>query len=1376
MRSMDDLLGVSPALVALRAEIQQLLDRGQRAQRLPPLLLQGETGTGKGLLAGLIHRCSPRSSGPFIDVSCAAIPDALLEAELFGFERGAFTDARRAKPGLLHTAHRGTFFLDEVALLSESLQAKLLKVIEEQTVRRLGTTRSESIDVQIIAASNEDLAAAARAGRFRSDLYHRLAVVTLTLPPLRDRPGDVLLLAEHFLARACTDYGLQAPRRLAPDARAALQDYRWPGNVRELGNVIERAVLLAEGSTITADMLRLPQNVTPELPRAHSDAESGSFDERVGNVEREQLLRALNDTGWNVSLAAIKLGISRNRLRYRIEKHELRGARDLIDRERRRGSEQARAPSAVEPPANSTAAGLPSEPRHLALLRAELVPLEKAGPLPDSARAISAMAEKIRSFGGQVQKLSDMTIVGAFGLEPTENAPNSAAFAALAIQKAAERARRVDSRVPGVKIAVHAAQLIVRRIHGNAQIDPEEMHPAQTALATLGEVARAHSILVSATAAPFLKRCFELSRDHTVEGGAGPHYRLTRLERTGFGLGGPTLAPFVGRQRELAVVGDQLVQVERNRGQIVAVVGEAGVGKSRFVYELTLTDRMRGWKILSCRAFSYGASTPSLPVVELLKSYFQIDDTETPSQIREKVSQKILHRDNRLEPDLPALFALLDVSLKDSPWHALDPPQRRQRTIAAVNHLLLQESLALPLVVIFEDLHWIDTETQGLLDSLAESLPAERVLLVVTYRPEYQHRWGAKTYYTQLRLDSLPAESTAELLSALLGPDPGLAPLKQMLVKRGNPFFLEETLRTLVETGALAGERAAYRLTRPVEALQIPATVQMILAARIDRLPAEEKQLLQTAAVIGKDIPYAILKAIAEQPEEILRQGLAHLQKAEFLYQTHLSPELKHTFKHALTHDVTYESLLQDRRRQLHAQIVAAIERLYADRLSEHLERLAHHALRGQLWDKAVRYGREAGNRALERSAQTEALTHFDQAWAALHELPESRERTEQRIDLCFERRNTYMPLAEFARMGEALNEAHALAEELGDQPRLGRALAHQVQLFGLLGEHARSIEAGERACAIAEAVGELGLRVVANFFLGIELFNAGDLRRAAELARTVIALVEGVPLSERLGTAGPPAAHARWILGACQAEAGEFAQALAAGEEGLGIAQTAGHPFTEVWVRWGLGRMHLGHGDFAQATRVLEPGLALCRGMELPYPLRFLAALLTSAYLWSGRVAEAVVLLEEAVDAFRATRIPGYRSTVITFLADAYLVLGRAAEAREQAEQAVALARAHQLQSWEAWALKVLGDVHAHAPAEADQAGGAYRRALSFATELGMRPLVAHCHFGLAKLYRQTNGQEQAREHLMKASTMYREMDMQFWPGQAEVELRKLA
>ncbi len=309
------------------------------------------------------------------------------------------------------------------------------------------------------------------------------------------------------------------------------------------------------------------------------------------------------------------------------------------------------------------------------------------------------------------------------------------------------------------------------------------------------------------------------------------------------------LTRFVGRDAEVDHLRRVLGQAGAGRGQVVAIVGEAGVGKSRLTYEFTHSHRVQDWLILEASSVSYGKATSYLPVIDLLKGYFKIGDRDDHRGMRAKVLGRVLGLDRALEPLLPPLLALLDVPVEDPAWENLDPPQRRQRMLDAVKRLLLRESQVQPLLVVFEDLHWIDGETQALLDSLVESLGSARLLLLVNYRPEYEHRWGSKTAYSQLRLDTLPAESAAELLAALLGPDPGVAPLTQMLAKRGNPFFLEETVRTLVETGALAGERGAYRLTRPVEALQVPATVQTILAARIDRLSPEDKHLLQVASV-----------------------------------------------------------------------------------------------------------------------------------------------------------------------------------------------------------------------------------------------------------------------------------------------------------------------------------------------------------------------------------------------------------------------------------------------------------------------------------------------------------------------------------------------
>src|SRR5262249_31090318 len=352
-----------------------------------------------------------------------------------------------------------------------------------------------------------------------------------------------------------------------------------------------------------------------------------------------------------------------------------------------------------------------------------------------------------------------------------------------------------------------------------------------------------------------------------------------------------------------------------------------------------------------------------------------IESQDDHRRMRQKVLGKVLDLDRALEPTVSPLLGLLDVPVEDPGWEALDPAQRRARTLEAVKRLLLRESQEQALLRGFEDRHWTAGKSQTLMDSLVDSLPTARLLLLVNYRPEYEHSWHRKTYYQQLRLDPLAADSANELLAALLGRAPELEPLKRLLIERteGNPFFVEESVRTLVESGVLRGERSSYRLAKPFESTQVPATVQAVLAARIDRLTPEDRRRLQGAAVVGKDVPYAILQAIGELPEEALRQGLARLHAAEFLYETSLFPDLEYTFKHALTHEVAYGSLLQERRRALHAQIVEAIEQLYPDRQAEHIERLAHHAVRGELWERAAAYLRRAGQKAMARSAHREA-------------------------------------------------------------------------------------------------------------------------------------------------------------------------------------------------------------------------------------------------------------------------------------------------------------------------------------------------------------------------------------------------------------------
>ena len=685
----------------------------------------------------------------------------------------------------------------------------------------------------------------------------------------------------------------------------------------------------------------------------------------------------------------------------------------------------------------------------------------------------------------------------------------------------------------------------------------------------------------------------------------------------------------------------------------------------------------------------------------------------------------------------------------------------------------MRESEIQPLILIFEDLHWIDGETQALLESLVESLPAARLLLLVNYRPEYHHAWGGKTYYRQLRIDPLPPERADELLDVLLGPDAALGALKQLLVERteANPLFLEESVRALVETAALAGERGAYRLTRPVENLKIPATVQAILAARIDRLAPEAKRLLQAAAVIGKDVPMPLLLTIADAPEHAVRAGLTHLQAAEFLYETRLFPDLEYTFKHALTHEVAYGGLLHDRQRALHARITEALEQLSTERVAEQAERLAHHAMRGEVWEKAVAYLRQAGLRALARAANREAIIHLEQALGALRQLPEIRATTELTIDIHIDLRNAFNPLGEFARMGEHLHEAERLARTLSDQRQLGRIATFMVIQCLATGDYADAVRFGQEALSLARTLGERSIEVLATSFLGMTHAARGEFSDAATLLERNVAL-EGDLRSKRFGAPAIQSALSAAHLANVLSQLGRFDEAIGHAEVAVRIAESADNPFTLYVGLLDLGRAHLRRGDLARATRVLERGLDLCRTWQIVVGTPPIAAGLGTAYALTGRAEEGLLLVAGAVVENRRSQIHMRPALIHLCAGMTYLSAGRIDEAGRHAQEALALTRRLGARGSEADALCLAADVAASGSAE--DAEGYYREALVLAGQLGMRPLVAHCQLGLGKLSRRIGKREQAREHLMTATTMYREMDMRFWLEQAEAELRR--
>jgi class 3 adenylate cyclase/tetratricopeptide (TPR) repeat protein len=1009
---------------------------------------------------------------------------------------------------------------------------------------------------------------------------------------------------------------------------------------------------------------------------------------------------------------------------------------------------------------------------------------------PEEARqlldpVLERMIAAVHGYEGTVNQVMGDGIMALFGAPIAhEDYAVRACYAALAMQEAirrySEEVRCGHGLEVQIRVGLNSGEVVVRAIGNDLHMDYSAIGQTTHLAARMEQVATPGSIRLTAETLRLAEGLIQVKSL-----GPGPIKGLAKPVEVFELLGAsPTwtrwqafaargLTRFVGRHTELQALREALARSGTGRGQLVAVIGAPGMGKSRLLTEFLASPLTEGWLILEAHAVSYGKATPYLSIRELLQAYFQIDDRDDGRAIEEKVD-KCLTRDMALQHTRAAVLALLDVRVEDPEWQALDPSQHRLRTIESVRRILLRQSQVQPLLLSIENLHWIDAATQDVLDSLIESLPTAHILLLVNYRPEYQHGWGSKTYYTQLRLDPLPPVSAHALLHALLRDDPSLVPLKQLLIARteGNPFFLEESVRTLVETGVLVGEPGTYRLAQALPTVQVPATVQAVLAARIDRLPPEAKRLLQTAAVVGTEVPLPLLQAIAELPEATLHRGLAHLQAAEFLYEMRLFPEQVYTFMHALTHEVAYGSLLLERRRVLHARLIEALEALAPERMAEQVERLAHHALRGEVWGKAVTYCQQAGARAHDRAAFCEAAASFEQALQALAHLPEDGDTRVLALELRLALDRPLSTLAAYGRQLALLGEAEALARALDDRARLGRVLVTMAFVLFQMGDHDGAMAASQQVLELAAALGESTLQMQGSHRLGQAYQAIGDFGRAAELLRRSVEAADREPGRPSTDWRIQSRAWLAWTLSAL----GAFAEGRHHGEEALRLATLEGRGFEPILAHGCLGHLYLAQGDLEHAIRMFDQGVALCRASGNRTWLRVTAAGLGYASALQGRLAAGRALLEEAIsEGIRTGGLLGHAYRV-AWLSEVCRLAGRGEEAWQHARQALDLAWQQKARGNEARALHQLGVVYAHAePPDLAQAETHYRQALALAEELGMRPLVAHCHLGLGTLYAKLGHREPACAELSTAIKLYRAMEMTLWLPQAEAALAQV-
>jgi class 3 adenylate cyclase/tetratricopeptide (TPR) repeat protein len=1009
---------------------------------------------------------------------------------------------------------------------------------------------------------------------------------------------------------------------------------------------------------------------------------------------------------------------------------------------------------------------------------------------PEEARklldpVLEHMMEAVHRYEGTVNQVMGDGIMALFGAPLAhEDHAVRACYAALRMQESVKHYAEGVFRTYGlpvqIRVGLNSGEVVVRAIGSDLHMDYSAIGQTTHLAARMEQMAAPGTILLALATLRLAEDYIQVAPNGPVPVKGLPDpvdiYVLTgAVARTRLQAGvARGLTAFVGRDAEIEQMRRALNLARDRHGQLVAVVGEPGVGKSRLFHEFIHSHRTEGWRILEAGSVSYGKASSYLPVINLLKTYCRIESQDEARTAQEKVTGKLLALGAESDATLSAFLALLDVPVEDAQWHALDPTQRRQRTLDACKHFLMQESQIQPLLLVFEDLHWIDSETEALLDSIIDSLPTARLLLLVNYRPEYQHGWGSKTFYTQVRVDPLPAGTADAFLDTLLGDDASLSPVKQLLMERtqGNPFFLEESVQSLVETKVLSGERGEYRLLTALPSIQLPATVQAVLASRIDRLPPEAKVLLQTAAVIGTDAPFALLLAVAEDNEQNVRRQLTTLHAAEFLYERHLFPEPAYAFKHALTHEVAYGGLLQGRRKVLHAKAVETIERLYGDRLAEQTDSLARHAVHGELWDKAFDYLMRAAGRSASKGAFPYARHRYEEALNLLPRLPTTPDLMRRAIDLRLDLAYTTYVLGEIPRFVELLREAEDSARQLGDQQRIGEVALRHSQYCWFDARYREGIRYAQQAIDVAAASGHRELHGSAMFRLAVHHLALGEHQTGIELCRGVVE--EYGQLAKRvIGPASTFLASSCSFLSLALALTGDFPGALKYAELGVQAADTSSNPHSQATSYTFLGTAALYQGDVRAGLPWCERAVHLCESKQVIIWLPSALSTLGWALAKNARPQEGLPHLVQGAVLQERNRQKILLSAFYLRWAEGLLLLRDLTGAKHIAHRALDLSNTHEERGVEAWTLELLGEIAvAEGSAMFDNAHEFFRQASDLGAQLGMRPLVAHCHLGLGKLYQRTGEPKRAKEHVTAATTLYRDMGMTYWLEQAERHL----
>jgi len=989
------------------------------------------------------------------------------------------------------------------------------------------------------------------------------------------------------------------------------------------------------------------------------------------------------------------------------------------------------------------------------------------------------LIHKVHNYEGTVNEMTGDGIMALFGAPiALEDAPQRGIRSGLAIHreiaKFGDRIKQEREGIPPLKmrIGIHTGPVVVGTLGNDLRVEFKAVGDTVNLASRMEGLAEPGATYVTEDTFKLTEGFFrfEALGEKEVKGKkeAVKVYRVIApsTRRTRFDVSADRgLTPFVGKERELELLLDGLERSKAGRGQAFSIMAEAGVGKSRLLYEFRKAVASVDVTFLEGRCLSYSRGVAYHPVIDILKANFDIHEGDGDFEIKEKVQKglKVLGADET--STLPYLLELLAVKDSGIDKIPMSPEARKDRIVEALKRIVLKGSEIRPLIMAYEDLHWIDKASEDHLKHLLESIPGARVLLIFTYRPEFTHTWGAKSYHSQVMLNRLSNRESLMMVSHLLGTEDIERDIEELILEKteGVPFFIEELIKSLKDLKIIEREDNRYRITKDIKEVTIPATIQDVIMARVDSLPEGVKSLLQTVSAAGREFSYDLLKRLTGVAEQELLSHLSVLKDSELLYERGIYPQSSYIFKHALTQEVAYNGLLLKRRKEIHEEIGKAIEALYPDRLEEHYELLAYHYARSANTEKAVEYLELASQKAIKVNAMEEAKASFDEAMGLLDTLPETEENRQRRISLLVNQADAFFLLLKTPEYYDLLSRYESMAIELGNQALLGAFYGRMGNCVFGFGQFDQGIKTLTKAAELCEAAGNAEDAGYAYAWLGWNHLYRGNYDRVLVVKEELVRTME-----QRFN----PRWYVRGLCGASRACIclGRWEEAMEEAQNALKVAEESSDNSLVIFATWTLSTAYTWRGDLGRGVEYGE--LALQKAVT-PADKAWAQRGLGWALCRAGEADRGIELLTAALAIVRPSHHMPTEIPTTCILGAGYWLAGEDDKARQTLEEALEMADRCGARYYLGWAQRLLGEI----ALKTNQAQSVphFEKSISIYQEIKAENELAKAYSGFGRFHKQIGNIEQSREYLTKALEIFERLGTLIEPDKVKEELASL-